>query len=231
MRNFVIQSRDMSTHHHQHQQHIADLRRDYKLKALNEADVASDPFAQFGHWWHDVMDSKIDEPNAMTVATANTQGIPAARICLLKGYDTNGFVFFTNYNSHKGQDLAANPHASLVFFWKELERQVCIEGRVEKLSDAENDAYFFSRPAGSRIGAWSSPQSQVIESRKVIEQNYLQYEEQYGTENIPRPPHWGGFVVKPHTVEFWQGRSSRMHDRIRYTLQADGSWKIERLAP
>lgn len=226
MRNFAVQSRVMHTH-----QEIADLRRDYKLKALNEADVAKDPFAQFGYWWHDVMDSKIDEPNAMTVATANAQGIPAARICLLKGYDTNGFVFFTNYNSHKGQDLAANPHASLVFFWKELERQVCIEGRVEKLSDADNDAYFFSRPAGSRIGAWSSPQSQVIASRNIIEQNYLQYEAQYGTENIPRPPHWGGFVVKPHTIEFWQGRSSRMHDRIRYTLQADGSWKIERLAP
>ncbi len=209
---------------------LADIRRDYKLQSLNEEDVAMDPFAQFDRWWHEAVTSHIDEVNAMTLATATKEGIPSARIVLLKGYDINGFVFFTNYNSHKGKEIADNPYASLVLFWKELERQIRVDGTIEKIDAAQSDAYFQSRPAGSRIGAWASPQSTVIENRKVIENNFLQLEEKFGCENIPRPEHWGGYVVKPVSIEFWQGRSSRLHDRIRYTKN-DHHWKIERLAP
>jgi pyridoxamine 5'-phosphate oxidase len=209
---------------------LADIRRDYKLQSLNEEDVALDPFAQFDRWWHEAVISHIDEVNAMTLATASKQGIPSARIVLLKGYDINGFVFFTNYKSHKGKEMAENPYASLVLFWKELERQIRIDGVIEKIDAAQSDAYFQSRPAGSRIGAWASPQSTVIENRKVIESNFLQLEEKFGCENIPRPEHWGGYLVKPVSIEFWQGRSSRLHDRIRYTKN-EHHWKIERLAP
>ena len=210
---------------------IADIRTEYKLRSLNEADVAVDAVVQFASWWDDAVKSEISEVNAMTLATATTDGIPSARIVLLKGFDANGFVFFTNYQSNKGKELENNPHASLVFFWKELERQVRIDGLIEKVSADESDAYYSSRPSGSRIGAWASPQSKVITDRKIIETNFQQYEEKFGTGLIPRPEHWGGYRLKPSLVEFWQGRSSRLHDRIRYTLQEDNSWIIERLAP
>ena len=210
---------------------IADIRCDYRMKSLLEADVAANPFEQFTHWWDEALNSEIDEVNAMTLATASLQGIPSARIVLLKGYDQNGFVFFTNYNSQKGKDIAENPYASLVFFWKELERQVRIEGHIEKIHSSESDAYFQSRPAGSRIGAWSSPQSAVIADRSIIENNYVHFEQEFGENYIPRPSHWGGYVVKPTAMEFWQGRSSRMHDRIHYKLNDNHSWTLERLAP
>jgi pyridoxamine 5'-phosphate oxidase len=211
-------------------QNIADIRKDYKLQTLLEADVATDPFVQFGKWWYEAINSAIDEVNAMTLATVDKNNIPSARIVLLKGYDKNGFVFFTNYQSHKGEQLLQNPNACLVFFWKELERQIRITGTVEKISGEESDAYFSSRPAGSRIGAWASPQSSVIANRTVIEEKSKELEKQFGNNTIPRPPHWGGYIVKPIQIEFWQGRASRLHDRIQYTLQ-EGSWIIERLAP
>jgi len=208
---------------------IADIRKDYRLQSLNEADTSADPFEQFGKWWQEAINSNIDEVNAMTLATASPDGKPSARIVLLKDAGTNGFTFFTNYDSHKGQEIAANPYAALVFFWKELERQVRIEGKIEKVADSISDEYFASRPAGSRIGAWSSPQSSVIESRNILEANEAKFTAEFGN-NIPRPPHWGGYVVKPLLVEFWQGRSSRLHDRIQYRL-INNAWIKERLAP
>ncbi len=210
---------------------IADIRRDYKLQSLDENDIAPDPITQFTRWWDEAIASHIDEVNAMTLATVTPQGLPAARIVLLKGYDENGFVFFTNYKSHKGMELESNPHAALVFFWKELERQVRIEGTVSKTSTAESDAYFESRPAGSRIGAWASPQSHIVANRAEIEASYSKYEQQFGYENIPRPENWGGYIVRPNLIEFWQGRGSRLHDRILYTASDDHQWKRERLAP
>jgi len=209
---------------------IADIRKEYKLKSLGEEDVDIDAIKQFTIWWNDALDSEITEVNAMTLATVSKEGIPSARIVLLKGYDENGFVFYTNYNSKKGHELKNNKHATILFFWKELERQVNITGTVEKVSEKESDDYFFIRPAASRIGAWSSPQSTVISSRKVLEENEIKFREQYGND-APRPPHWGGYRLKPQTIEFWQGRASRLHDRLLYSLQENGSWKIERLAP
>lgn len=210
---------------------IADIRKDYKLRSLNESDVAVNPFDQFTRWWDDAVSSEIDEINAMTLATATTEGLPSARIVLLKGYDHDGFIFFTNYQSQKGQELEINPHAALVFFWKELERQVRIEGIIEKVTEKESDEYYNSRPVGSRIGAWASPQSEVITNREEIENNFASLEKKFGNENIPRPGHWGGYKLRPTMLEFWQGRSSRLHDRIRYALQKDHNWLIERLAP
>ena len=209
---------------------IADIRQDYRLHSLDENDVANDPVEQFTRWWTDAINSEIFEVNAMTLATSTKEGRPSARIVLLKGYDEKGFVFYTNYDSHKGDELAENPHAALVFFWKEIERQVRIEGAVEKVSDAESDAYFFSRPEGSRIGAWASPQSTVIENRELLEANVRYYTAEF-KNSIPRPPHWGGYRVMPFKIEFWQGRSNRLHDRIQYTKTTEGSWKAERLAP
>jgi pyridoxamine 5'-phosphate oxidase len=208
---------------------IANIRQDYKLKSLLEEDVKKDPIEQFSTWWDEAVNSEITEVNAMTVATSTPDGVPAARIMLLKNFTNEGFIFFTNYRSRKGTMLAQNPHAALVFFWKELERQVRIEGIVSKVSEQESDAYFKSRPVGSRIGAWASPQSTPIAGRQVIEENVKKYSEQFG-EEIPRPPHWGGFIVKPSKVEFWQGRSSRLHDRLLYT-KIGSEWAIERLAP
>lgn len=211
---------------------IADMRTDYKKLSLNEDDVAKDPVDQFGRWWDEAIKSEIEEVNAMTLATADADGTPFARIVLLKDFDKKGFVFFTNYESHKGKQLSANPKACLVFFWKELERQVRIEGVVTKIAAAESDAYFQSRPAGSRIGAWASPQSETIASREIIEANVTEMQNRYGSSEIPRPAHWGGYLVKPTAVEFWQGRSNRLHDRIYYTLDTSGShWQISRLAP
>ncbi len=210
---------------------IAAIRKEYIQKTFDEKDAAVDPFQQFGRWWREAIDSNIDEVNAMTLATASADGWPSARIVLLKEYDENGFVFFTNYNSAKGRQLMENPRACLVFFWKELERQVRITGGIEKVPAEESDDYFNSRPAGSRIGAWASPQSSVIAGRSVLEERVKSFTAEFGSGTIPRPAHWGGFRVKPAVVEFWQGRSSRLHDRLQYTLREKGSWKIERLAP
>jgi pyridoxamine 5'-phosphate oxidase len=209
---------------------IANIRKDYKLKSLLENDVKADPIDQFAEWWSEAVSSQIEEVNAMTLATATASGLPSARIVLLKGFTNEGFKFYTNYQSHKARELAENPHAALVFFWKELERQVRIEGTVEKTSAEDSDAYYRTRPVASQIGAWASPQSTPIEGREVIEENVLKYKAQFGEENIPRPPHWGGYLVKPFKIEFWQGRRSRLHDRIVYTKQ-NTDWKIERIAP
>jgi pyridoxamine 5'-phosphate oxidase len=209
---------------------IADIRTDYRMKSFLEADAATDPYTQFGQWWLEAVESKIEEVNAMTLATATADGFPSARIVLLKGYDKNGFVFFTNYQSQKGQEIAANPKACLLFFWKELERQVRIDGSIEKISAADSEIYFNSRPLGSRIGAWCSPQSTVIKDRSILDKNVTHYTNKFINQEIPRPEHWGGYIVKPTAIEFWQGRSSRLHDRLRYTATTE-SWKLERLAP
>ncbi|MDQ6814504.1 MAG: pyridoxamine 5'-phosphate oxidase [Bacteroidota bacterium] len=209
---------------------IAYIRKEYKLKTLCEEDVSDNPIEQFKSWWSEAISSKIDEVNAMTLATATVDGTPSARIVLLKGLTIDGFMFFTNYNSHKGKELEQNPQAALVFFWKELERQVRVEGTVEKVSEAESEAYFVTRPVASKIGAWASAQSTTIESREVIEANVTKYQAQFPGENIPKPSYWGGYIVRPERLEFWQGRRSRLHDRIKYTRQAD-KWIIERLAP
>ncbi len=210
---------------------IAAIRKDYMLKALLEKDVDANAIRQFDKWWQEAIHSEIDEVNAMTLATASADGVPAARIVLLKGYDERGFVFFTNYDSFKGLQMAENPRACLVFFWKELERQVRITGLVEKVSAEESDIYFNSRPEGSRIGAWASPQSQVIESREWLEEREKTIAKDFNGKPVKRPGHWGGYRVKPINIEFWQGRPSRLHDRIQYTLKSDNTWLIERLAP
>jgi len=210
---------------------IANLRLEYAAQVLLEENSANDPFTQFETWWQQVLETKIVEPNAMTLATASADGVPSARIVLLKGFDHKGFVFFTNYNSYKGLQLSENPKACLVFFWKELERQVRITGLAAPLSSQESDAYFQSRPVGSRIGAWASPQSQVIESRQWLDAGYKKLAEEFRDSEITRPPHWGGYRIMPVVVEFWQGRPSRLHDRLQYTLEVDGTWKRERLAP
>ena len=210
---------------------IADIRKDYKLQTLNETDIESNAINQFSKWWNDAINSEIDEVNAMTLVTATKEGKPSARIVLLKGFDERGFVFFSNYDSHKGKELANNPQACMVFFWKELERQIRVEGAIEKITNEESDAYFLSRPVSSQIGAWSSPQSDVILNRKVLEDNVTKYSQQFATEILVRPENWGGYCLKPNLIEFWQGRPSRLHDRLQYTLQGEANWKIERLAP
>ncbi|WP_321948548.1 pyridoxamine 5'-phosphate oxidase [Paraburkholderia sp. J10-1] len=210
---------------------LADLRKTYSLGSLDAADVEPDPIRQFQTWFAQALDAKLPEPNAMTVATVDAQGRPAARILLIKGVDERGFVFFTNYESRKGRELSANPHAALLFHWIELERQVRIEGTVELTSVEESDAYFNSRPLGSRIGAWASEQSTVIANRETLEAREREIVAQYG-DAPPRPPHWGGYRLVPEAIEFWQGRPSRLHDRIRYTRErASAPWTIERLAP
>jgi pyridoxamine 5'-phosphate oxidase len=208
---------------------IADIRKDYALKRLDETDVDADPFKQFHAWLGQALQAQVPEPTAMTLATVDDEGSPSARIMLLKALDARGFVFYTNYESRKGHELDARPLAALTFFWKELERQVRIEGAVEKVSEAESDEYFASRPLGSRIGAWASTQSATIASRPWLEARVKAAEAQYG-DNPPRPPHWGGYRVVPDWLEFWQGRQSRLHDRIAYTREA-GGWKITRLSP
>lgn len=210
---------------------IADLRKEYASESLLETDIAKNPIEQFEKWWTQAINSQIVEPNAMTLATASCDGMPSARIVLLKGFDRNGFVFYTNYKSFKGMQLDENPKACLVFFWKELERQVRITGLVKKNPDEENDRYFLSRPKGSQIGAITSPQSQTIESREWLDKKYLELSEQLKEKEVKRPEDWGGYIVTPVIIEFWQGRPSRLHDRIQYTLEENGSWKIERLAP
>lgn len=210
---------------------IADIRRDYMKEVLSENQVAQNPFRQFDLWWEEAMKADIDEVNAMTLATVSPDGKPSARIVLLKGYDDYGFVFFTNYDSKKGKELYENPQATLLFFWKELERQVRIEGICEKVSEAESDAYFYSRPEGSRIGAWASPQSEVIDSRDILDANLIELGKKFKDTPVTRPPHWGGYRIKPELMEFWQGRPSRLHDRILYLQENHSEWKIARLAP
>lgn len=210
---------------------IADLRRNYTRAGLNENEADANPFKQFQTWFDQAVTAELPEPNAMTLATANPQGKPSARIVLLKGVDHEGFVFYTNYNSQKGQELAVNPWGSLVFWWVELERQVRIEGTVEKVSTQESEEYFVSRPVGSQLGAWASPQSEVISSRDVLEEKMTELEKQYQGQTIPKPSHWGGYRLYPTEIEFWQGRPNRLHDRLRYRKQDDGSWLRERLAP
>ncbi|SDT05643.1 pyridoxamine 5'-phosphate oxidase [Halopseudomonas sabulinigri] len=209
---------------------IADLRRDYTRDGLTEAQAPDEPHLLFATWFAQAVEIETTEANAMMLATVDEQGQPHLRTLLLKGFDERGFVFFTNYQSAKGEQLATQPRAAMTFWWHDLERQVRIEGQVEKVSDEESDVYFHSRPAGSRLGAWASPQSQVIAGREVLEQRLAALEIQYAEDQPPRPPHWGGYRLVPQVIEFWQGRASRLHDRLRYQLQ-DGQWRRERLAP
>ena len=209
---------------------IADLRKSYEQDELDEAHSAADPLQQFEQWLDQALKAELPEPNAMTLATVGADGRPSTRVVLIKGCDARGIVWYTNYESRKGRELAAHPFAALQFHWVELERVVRIEGRVEKVSDAESDAYYRSRPLDSRLGAWASPQSQVIASRAVLVANAAKVGAQF-LLNPPRPPHWGGFRLLPDRWEFWQGRKSRLHDRLRYTQQPAGGWLRERLAP
>jgi pyridoxamine 5'-phosphate oxidase len=232
---------------------LADFREDYRRGALDRAALAANPVAQFETWfraaageqsisrwrkigialykqWSALGNHRPADINAMTLATVDGDGKPSTRTVLLKSVDERGFIFFTNYDSRKGRELAANPNAALTFFWPELERQVCVAGTVGKLPAAESEAYFKSRPRGSQIGAWASNQSEAIPDRAVLEAKWRELEKKF-PHDVPLPPNWGGFILKPERIEFWQGRPSRLHDRFSYTRQADGSWKIERLAP
>ena len=209
---------------------IANLRKSYERAELNESASAADPIAQFDQWFNEARHAEVPEPNAMTLATVGSDLRPSTRVVLIKSYDAQGIVWFTNYDSRKGQQLAGNPFAALQFHWVELERVVRIEGRVDKVSEAESDAYFHSRPLDSRIGAWASPQSQVIEGRGTLVANAAKYGAQFLLQP-PRPPHWGGYRLVPEQWEFWQGRKSRLHDRLRYRLDSHSAWIRERLAP
>lgn len=212
-------------------QNLAAIRHNYSRQALSEESVSQDPIQQFQVWLEEALEAKVEEPTAMVLSTVNAAGRPSARVVLLKDVSPQGLSFFTNYDSRKGQELEENPFASVTFFWPALERQVRIEGRVAKVAPEVSDTYFHSRPKGSQIGAWASPQSKPIESRQVIEEADRKLTEQYATaEEIPRPPHWGGYQLQPERVEFWQGRPNRLHDRIVYAQQ-DNSWQIQRLAP
>lgn len=209
---------------------IADLRREYSRARLDERDVDPDPLTQFRKWLDDARRAELPEPNAMTLATATPDGIPSARIVLLKAADARGFSFFTDYRSRKGRELEANPHAALVFHWGELERQVRITGRVGRLPRAESETYFRTRPRESRLGAWSSHQSAVLAGREVLDTRLREVAALYPRDDIPTPPYWGGFVLEPDSLELWQGREGRLHDRVRYRREA-GAWRIERLSP
>ncbi len=211
---------------------IAQLRKEYTAHTLDRSDVDPDPLKQFQFWLKEAIDCKIPEPNAMVLSTISTKGRPSARVVLLKGLEEEGFVFYSNYKSDKGQEMDAAPFVALTFNWLELQRQVRIEGKVSKVGEETSTEYFQSRPRGSQIGAWASPQSMVITDRSVLEENVMRLMKQYeGEEVLPKPPHWGGYTVEADQIEFWQGRPSRLHDRIRYRKSEKGKWKIERLAP
>jgi pyridoxamine 5'-phosphate oxidase len=215
---------------------LSDLRREYAAGGLDEADLEPDPVAMFRRWMHHAVRAGLYEPNAFVLATVSPDGTPASRIVLLKGLDERGFVFFTNYGSRKGDDLAENPRCALLFPWHQLERQVRVEGTASRLSEAENDAYFASRPRAAQIGAWASPQSEVVPDRAALDTRYAEMAARFGDDPVPRPEHWGGYCVTPEVVEFWQGRLGRMHDRLRYRratpAATDGAaWVTERLAP
>ncbi|QHL86387.1 pyridoxamine 5'-phosphate oxidase [Nibribacter ruber] len=211
---------------------LADIRSNYSKKILTRDAVSDSPLQQFDVWMQEALTAQVEEATAMTLSTADKNGRPSARVVLLKALEPEGFIFYTNYESRKGQQLAENPFASLTFFWPALERQVRIEGKVQRVDQASSDAYFQSRPRGSQIGAWSSPQSTPIENRQVLEELEQQYTQQFeGQDTVPRPGHWGGYLVKPERIEFWQGRPNRLHDRLVYLATEEGGWKIERLAP
>jgi pyridoxamine 5'-phosphate oxidase len=213
------------------QHNLKDLRKEYSLAMLDELHTNADPIVQFKKWFQEAMDAQIIEPYAMTISTVNSAHRPSSRIVLLRDVSEEGFSFFTNYLSRKGQDLAVNAFAAMNFFWPELERQVRIEGKIVPLEAGASDAYFASRPRGSQIGAWSSPQSEIIESRKVLEEAVENYTQQFEGKDVSRPPHWGGYCLIPDYIEFWQGRESRLHDRICYYQHSDNSWIRSRLAP
>jgi pyridoxamine 5'-phosphate oxidase len=210
---------------------IADMRREYARARLDEADVSHDPFVEFARWFAEAREAELPDPTAMTLATATADGAPSARIVLLKAFDERGFVFFTDYRSRKGAELEANPRAALVFYWGELDRQVRITGAVDRTSQEDSERYFSSRPLGSRLGAWASHQSRVIPGRAALEADLREVEARFGDGDVPLPEHWGGYRVTPEAIEFWQGRESRLHDRIRYVREAGGRWKVERLSP
>jgi pyridoxamine 5'-phosphate oxidase len=210
---------------------LADLRKDYSLAGLAEKELARDPFRQFEKWFQEAEAAKIPEANAMTLATATRDGRPSSRTVLLKGVDGRGFVFYSNYESRKGRELEANPRATLVFPWLALERQVIVEGAVARVAREESEAYFHSRPRASQLAAWVSQQSSIIASRAVLDESFKALEKKYAGQDVPLPPHWGGWRLTPETVEFWQGRRSRLHDRLRFRREKDGAWSIERLAP
>jgi pyridoxamine 5'-phosphate oxidase len=210
---------------------LRDIRKDHLLMTLSESDLDPDPIRQFEYWLGDAIRADLPEPNAMALATATPDGRPSVRIVLLRELDQRGFAFFTSFASRKSQEMDANPFAAMVFHWVELERQVRVEGRVERVSDAESDSYFATRPVGSRLGAWASQQSVVIPNRECLEAEHRALAERFAGDAIPRPPHWGGYRLIPDQIEFWQGRPSRLHDRLRYAKRPDGSWHIERLAP
>ena len=209
---------------------IGDLRRDYAKARLDESSVSADPIVEFARWFEEAVKAELHEPNAMTLATATADGAPSARIVLLKGFDERGFVFFTDYRSRKGTELAENPRAALVFYWPELERQVRIVGSTTQTDRTESEVYFRSRPRGSQLGAWISHQSQVIAGRQQLDERVPELERRYPGDDVPLPPDWGGFRLRPDSIEFWQGRASRLHDRIRYVRSGD-RWRIERLSP
>lgn len=209
---------------------VVDLREEYNKDSLDIKDLAQNPIVQFEYWFDEAVGANLPEPHAFMVSTVNTEGKPSARIVLLRNADENGFTFFTNYNSRKGHDIEAKPYASATFFWQQLQRQVRIEGTIEKVSAQESDEYFASRPRESQIGAWASNQSQVLESREALEQRVASLTKEYEGKDIPRPPHWGGYRIKPTQIEFWQGRASRLHDRFLYTLD-NNNWTINRLNP
>lgn len=233
---------------------IADIRREYNLAGLRRADLDADPFAQFRKWFEQaagarvsgrarkflihlykklflISEAELIDVNAATLATADKDGRPSARIVLLKGMDGRGFVFFTNYESRKGRDLAENPNAAMVFYWPDQERQVCIAGTVEKIPPQESETYFKTRPKGSRLAAWASRQSAILKNRAALEQRWREFEEKFSGDDVPMPPNWGGYVLRPERIEFWQGRPSRLHDRFQYLKQPDGTWRIQRLSP